>query len=137
MKNLILAIQTELQTKITAVRDRDVFLSPDLSIVPESVKFPCIGIKDGKVSRKELMGEAVELTLPVEIAVYQSLIRDDEAVLNTLTVCDAVHLALKENYLGQYVKSVTRADESPIQVLYKKQALILRKILPFTYEREE
>ncbi|MBI9092300.1 MAG: hypothetical protein JEZ12_24055 [Desulfobacterium sp.] len=137
MRNLMLNIQALLREKLNDVRNRDVFLSPDLSIVPESVKFPCIGIKDGKVGRKELSGGVLELTLPVEIAVYERLIRESETVLNTLAVCEAVHIALKGNYLGDYVKAVTSRDESPTQVLYKKQALILRKIVPYTYEREE
>jgi len=137
MKNLLLKIQTELRT-IDGIRDRDVFLSVDAGIVPEYVKFPCIGIKDGPVERMEVMGEEVELNLRVEIAIYEKLINGDKEVVSIMETAEKVHTALTENYLDGYIKSVSSQQESPIQVLYKggMDALMLRKTISYEYERE-
>lgn len=136
MKDLILAIQTKLR-EISGPRRSDVFLSPDKDIIPESAKFPCIGIKDGSVDRSELMGEVTELTLPVEIYVYDRLVKNDEAILAVFDVTRAVHGKLKDSTLEGYVKSVSPKFETPIELTYRKPGLILRKIISYEYEREE
>lgn len=136
MKGLLLAVQTKLR-EISGPRDSDIFLSPDKDIIPESAKFPCIGIKDGEVDRSDLTGGVTELTLPVEIYVYDRLIKNDEAILSVLDLTAKVHEELKEGYLEDYVKSVSPGRETPIQLLYRKNGLVLRKTIFYEYEREE
>ena len=111
MKDLLLAIQTSLR-EIEGPRDGDVFLSPDKDLIPETAKFPCIGIKDGRVDRSDLMGDVTELGLPVEIIVYEKLIKNDQAILSVFDLTAEIHRKLKENHLGDYIKSVSpRSDE--------------------------
>jgi len=136
MKGLLLAIQTSLR-QLTGPRDKDVFLSPDKDIIPEKSKFPCIGIKDGSVDRSSLMGEVTDMTLPVEIYVYEKLIQNDQAILSVFDLTAGIHEKLKGNYLGEYVKSASPGKETPIQLLYQKNGLILRKTIFYEYEREE
>lgn len=136
MKALLLAIQTSLRT-ITGPRDSDIFLSPDKDIILKGSQYPCIGIKDGKVDRVALMGGVTELKLPVEIYVYEKLVKDDHAILSVLDLTKSVHGKLKDNLLGGYVKDVTAGDETPIQLMYQADGLILRKTCFYEYEREE
>lgn len=136
MKDLLLAIQTSLR-EIEGPRDGDVFLSPDKDLIPETAKFPCIGIKDGRVDRSDLMGDVTELGLPVEIIVYEKLIKNDQAILSVFDLTAEIHRKLKENHLGDYIKSVSPGKETSIQLMYKKKGLILRKIISYDYEREE
>jgi len=136
MKDLILAIQTSLR-EIPGPRDSDIYLSPDKDIIPESAKFPCIGIKDGRVERSDLMGGVTELTLPVEIYVYDKLVKNDKAILSIFDLTRQVHGKLKKSSLGEYVKSVSPKQETPIQLMYRKSGLVLRKTISYEYEREE
>jgi len=136
MKALLLAVQAKLR-EISGPRDSDIFLSPDKDIIQESAQFPCIGIKDGKVDRAGLMGGVTELKLPIEIYVYEKLIKDDHAILSVLDLTQSVHGKLEDNLLGGYVKEVTASSETPIELLYRKNGLILRKTIFYEYEREE
>lgn len=136
MKNLLLKIQAELR-EIDGIRDRDVFLSVDKDLIPNRAKLPCIGVKDGKVGRKDLMGGSTELRLPVEVYVYEKVTTEENAAISILDRAGDVHAALDDNLLGDYVQDVSTGDENPIQVLYRKDGLVLRKELLFTYEREE
>ena len=137
MKNLMLKIQQQLGT-IDGIRERDVFLSVDTGIVPEYVKFPCIGIKDGLVDRKYLMGGEIELNLDVEIAIYEKVIKGDREVISIMETAQKIHEKLTENYLDGYIKGVYGVNEGAIQVLYKSgmDALMLRKTRSYKYERE-
>ncbi len=136
MKGLLLAIQTKLR-EISGPRRSDVFLSPDKDIIPDTALFPCIGIKDGQVDRSELMGDVTELTLPVEIYVYEKLIKNDTAILSVFDLTALIHGKLKPSSLEEYVKEVSPGKESPIQLMYRKNGLILRKTISYEYEREE
>lgn len=137
MKDLLLKIQAELKA-VSGVRDRDIFILADTGIIPERAKFPCIGIKDGKLTRHEAMGGAVTLEMDVSIGIYGHLVRDDAEVLEVLELAGRVHDALGDNELAGYVRGVSPVAESPVQVLYKKgmDSLMLRKILSYEYERE-
>lgn len=137
MKTLLQKIKTEIQA-IEGVRDIDVYLSVDSGIVPERVKFPCIGIKDGAVERSELMSECVEETFEVDIHIYQRLLKGEDEVETILDIAEKIHDALTENYLDGYIKGVTGEKETPIQVMYKSgmDALILRKTLSYQYQKE-
>lgn len=136
MKNLLLAIQTQLRT-ITGIKDRDVFLSVDKDLIPEKLSFPCIGIKDGRVARTDLAGGVIELGLPVEIYIYERLIQGDDGILSLFDTAAAVHTKLSDNLLGAYIKDVSAGDETPVQLLYRPKGLILRKTIFYQYEREE
>ena len=136
MKDLMLAIRTQLRN-ITSVKDRDVFLSADKDLIPKTATFPCIGIKDGRVGRADLTGDVTELTLPVEIYVYEKMINGDAEILSVFDVTQAVHDQLQDNEFSGYVKAVDPGDETPVQLLYRDNGLILRKTIFYQYEREE
>jgi len=136
MKDLLLKIQAQLQV-IAGIRNTDIFLSPDADVVPEGVRFPCIGIKDGQVTRSHQMGGVVELELPVEICIYDKLVRDNQSMINVFDLAEQAHAQLRDNLLDAYVKEVEPGRETPVQLLVHTSGMLLRKILYYQYYREE
>jgi hypothetical protein len=136
MKGLLPLIQTALADVFTGIRTSDIFLIPDPDIIPNGTRFPCIGIKDGKVDISELMGDVLEKTLPAEIYYYDRLTPGDTCILDFLEKGDDINVKLKENYLSGYVKSTSPRSETPIKIMYTKKGLILRRGLFYQYERE-
>jgi len=134
MKNLLLAIQTRLQ-EIDGLRDADVFLSPDRDLVPAGQKFPCIGIKDGAVDVAHLPGEVEELTLPVEIYVYEQLIKVDTSIVSLHDLAASVQSQLADEIDG-YVKDVDHGNESAIMLLYRQGGMLMRKTVFYQYIKE-
>ena len=136
MKTLLLAIQTRLR-EIEGLRDADVFLSPDKDLVPAGQKFPCIGIKDGDVKVDHLAGEVNELTLPVEIYVYEQLIKVDASMISLFDLAASVQTQLKTSLPGSYVKDVDHGNESAIQLLYRQGGMLMRKTVYYQYIKED
>ena len=136
MKDLLLAVQARLR-EIEGLRDADVFLSPDKDLVPAGQKFPCIGIKDGDVKVDHLAGEVNELTLPVEIYVYEQLIKVDASMISLFDLAASVQTQLKTSLPGSYVKDVDHGNESAIQLLYRQGGMLMRKTVYYQYIKED
>lgn len=136
MKTLLQSIQALLRT-LPDVRRNDVFLSADKNLVQPGSRFPCIGIKDGKVTRSHLAGGVTEYELPVEIHIYEQLGSDDRAILSVFDITAKVHGLLQDNDLNGAVKDVTPGEETPVALLYRKHGMVLRKTLYYQYERED
>jgi len=136
MKDLLLAVQARLR-EIDGLRDADVFLSADRDVVPAGQKFPCIGIKDGDVKVDHLAGEVNELTLPVEIYVYEQLIKVDASMISLFDLAASVQTQLKTSLPGSYVKDVDHGNESAIQLLYRQGGMLMRKTVYYQYIKED
>ncbi len=141
MKTLLLKIQEELRQMpgegIKKPLPRDIFLSADKDLIPADSKFPAIGIAGGGINRKENFALVDELSLPVEIHIYEKMIRDDASILSVFDLTKAVHDALAYNYLAGHVKEISQGPETPIQLLYRRNGLMLRKTITYEYIREE
>lgn len=135
MRQLIQLVKTALSGVIE--RDVDILLIADPDIIPVGVKFPCVGIKDGKTDISELMGGVIEKSLPLDVYYYDKLQPGDDCIINFLALGETISAKLKKNYLSDYVKSVSPVSETPIRVMYTKAGLILQKGLSHQYEREE
>ena len=136
MEGLITAIQTTLK-EIDGIREPDVFLSLDPDVIPKSAGFPCIGLKDGKVQRSELPGGVTELTMNVDVIVYEKVAREEASIRKVLSLAGQVHDVLDDYLLDEYVKDVVPGNEDPIRLMYREKALLLRKIIPYQYFRED
>jgi hypothetical protein len=136
VKTLLTTIQALIRG-IDGIGDADVFISADKGLTPRGARFPCIGIKDGQVERSFLMGDRTELTLPVEIYIYQQLKVSDKEILDVFDIASQVHALLQDNYLDGYVKDVEPGRETPVQLLYQDTGMVMRKTLFYQYNREE
>jgi hypothetical protein len=83
------------------------------------------------------MGDRTELTLPVEIYIYQQLKVSDKEILDVFDIASQVHALLQDNYLDGYVKDVEPGRETPVQLLYQDTGMVMRKTLFYQYNREE
>ncbi|MBU1193965.1 MAG: hypothetical protein KKE62_01970 [Proteobacteria bacterium] len=135
MRQLIQLIQTQLSGVVD--RDTDILLIADPDIIPAGVRFPCVGIKDGKTDISELAGGVLEKSLPVDVYYYDRLQPGDDCITDFLLLGETISAKLTENYLAGYVKAVSPVSETPIRVMYTKSGLILQKGLSYQYETEE
>lgn len=107
MKSLLIAIQNTLKSGLDYVRSGDVFIAPHEDFLPESIKFPAVGLKDGAVTRREEPGGMIEESLSVTVTVWAQLRRaaetsivGDSANKGVLEVAADVTALLDENLLG-------------------------------------
>lgn len=144
MKALLKAVQAALKAGMSGIRKGDVFITPHEAFLPRSQNMPCLGIKDGGVSRRELTGGAVEENLEVVVIVFTSLRKEHEAVIlgdskekGVLDLADAVRGILDRNLLDlPGMEYAWCAQESGSEMFEDESRAIQRKLLAFQYTRE-
>lgn len=137
MRGLFEAVKTELSGVFTGLRDSDILFLPDANLLPEGARLPCIGIKDGTTRISELMGDTLEKIYPVEIYYFDKLKPGDDSILDFMDRGDDIFDALKNNHLGGYVREVSPISATPVNLMYTRTGLILRKGIFFEYEIQE
>ena len=147
MKELLTAIKSQLRTDLTYVRDSDIFVTEDENLIPEAVKFPAVGLKDGPVIRKELAGGMMEYTLSVKIIALVQLTKPEAAIMGDastgkpgiLEMESDIHESLDENLLSvtgmQEAVAVPNQPES--ETFGDETEVIQRKIITYQYVKEE
>jgi len=111
MKTLLLAIKAELQSKVTAVLARDVYITEDIHLIRNAGGNHALGIKDGGTDFALETSINETDTLTVTIAVYVRLIKDEAGIIGdsatnqpgVLDLASEVIAALKDNTLGGVV----------------------------------
>lgn len=147
MKELLAAIKSKIQTDLIYVRDSDVFITENENLIPDSVRFPAVGIKDGPISRKELAGGMMEYTMTVKVIPYVQLTKPAAAVMGDtstgskgiLDMEDDIHSSLDENLLNiSGMQSAVSATISPESETFGDETeVIQRKVISYTYIKEE
>ena len=146
MKELLLAIQTQLQTDLTNIRDGDIFITLHENYIPAHVRPPCIGIKDGDIIRIELAGGMWEVTMEVMIIPYVQLAKDEASIIGdsstgkkgVLDVVDDIHVSLDENLLGiTGMQAAFSPSESKSEYFGDEKESLQRKIVRYQYIKEE
>jgi len=137
MKALMALVKERLADQITAVRKEDFFYTVHPEAVPDTVKLPCVGIKDGKITKTDLVGGGKEWTLRVDVIFYDRLFLNNKAIPDLLDNAAAIAEALEEYLLGDEVREVDAgAEEQPIGWLYVRDVLCQYKIQTFIYTKE-
>lgn len=136
MKELLERLISEMEDLFPDLRNRDIHLIPNPDLLPSGARFPCIGIKDGETKVSELPGETEELTLPVEIYIYDQLKPGNKYILAFLDRGQKIRARLRNNTLDGYVQGVSPQKETPLTLMEKTPGQVLRKGLFFQYERE-
>lgn len=146
MKSLLTAIKSQLQTDITYVRDREVYITEDEDLIPGEVKFPAIGLKDGPVTRKELAGGMWEVTLFVDVIVYVGLEKAEAAVMGdaassqkgVLDIEDDILSSLDDNLLDiSGMQEAFAGDSESSQTIGDEKDALQKKKTTFKYVKEE
>ena len=144
MKELLEAVKAELKNRLTYVRN--VYITPDLGVMPQAVSFPAIGIKDGEEKGKDHMGGGSEQVLNVELvitvkhlAATEDLVIGRGANKGVLDVADDVREALHGNLLnisGMIDARLITSKPSGIYINQGKTEYMQAKELVFAYEKE-
>jgi hypothetical protein len=143
MQTLLPAIQAVLQGLLQLPRRGDCYITPHLNYMPTGTRQPCIGIKDGGISRVELAGEEMELTARVDLAGFVRMTGDGfEAVCGPSGVYQLLDDATAElinNRLGLAdVLRVQIGTDKPTELFQadNKQWIVkLVRTLVYTLER--
>jgi hypothetical protein len=145
LKDLLTAIQTQLRTDLTYIRDSDIYIAPHENYIPGQVRPPCVGIKDGAIVRKELVSSMLEVTLNVTIVIMVQLAKDEASIIGdaatgkkgVLEIADDIHTALDENLLDidNMQEAYSPSEEASVLFGDEKEAL-QRKLITYQYIRE-
>lgn len=145
MKTILLAIQEKLRSDLSYIRDGDIYISPHENYIPGSVRPPCIGIKDGRIVRKELASGMMETTAQVILAIYVMLAKEEAGIVGDeasgqkgiLEIAADIHTALDENLLAisGMIEAFSPA-ESPA-TLFGTGPYLEQKLITYEYVMEE
>lgn len=146
MQTLISAIKQALQNSdaLDYVRDADVYVTEDDLLLPESVRFPAIAIKDGSVTYRIATQNQENDSLLVKIIAYVQLAKPEAAIMGdsasgqpgVLDVMADVRALLKGNRLGGIVDSAWPESETESTLLMESDGQgIQYKTLTIRYER--
>lgn len=141
----LIAVRDELQARpeLSYVRDADIAIVPSEQHLPgPAPKFPCIAVKDGKISRRELSGGAKEWRMEVKVMVYTALQKDQERSVigdasagqpGILLLARDVCAVLADNLLGMepliQAADITAEEESNLYVRDESSAIQRKKII--------
>jgi len=148
MKALILAIQAALQASsdLSYIADADIFIMPDENLLPISLEYPAIGLKDGAVTRVELSSGMQEVTLSVMVLPFVLLDQSDAVIVGNsrtgkkgvLEITGDIHGVLDENLLGiTCMQTAFSPLESASELFGAEEEAIQKKVITYTYVKEE
>ncbi len=142
MKALLTALKTELENNLSWLRDIAVVADED--VIPEGVRFPFVGLKDGPVAREEGFSETLTERLTVYIVLYQQIFKREASIMGDgdkpgiLDMTSDVHAVLNENLLG--LGGMERAfcpEETAGELLLSPEGnrFVQKKRITYVYER--
>lgn len=146
MKELLNAIKAQLQTDLTYIRDGDIYITPHENYIPNHVRPPCVGIKDGPVVKEHLMGGCARYSMSVSIVAFVQLAKDEASIIGdsstskkgVLDISDDIETSLDDNLLsitGMQAALCSGSAES--ELFGDERETLQRKIITCNYEKEE
>jgi hypothetical protein len=145
MKALLTAIKSQLQTSLTYIRDRDIYITPHANYIPYAVRPPCVGIKDGTVKRVWEVRDAYTMLMSVSINVFVQLAKDEAAVMGdtstskkgVLDIIADIRTALDDNVLSISGMQVARSPQDVASELFGDERNTLqRKTITYEYQKQ-
>lgn len=140
MKTLLAALKAELPGRLRWIRDIEVV--PDEYWIPEQVRFPFVGLKDGEIRREEGAGGTLTERLTVQVIVYQKILQAEASVMGSgddkgvLDLVADIHGVLNENLLGLTgMEYAFCSGEEGSQTLERDSVFIQKKRCDYVYER--
>ena len=143
MKNLISAIKTQLQTDLTYIGDGDIFITEDERLVPDSVRFPAIGLKDGDITYAIKTQNQEDDALLVKVIAYVQLQKPEASIMGDSSTgkkgvlditADAI-TSLKNNTLSGQADVAVPVSETESELLTDEEEAIQMKTVTMRYER--
>jgi hypothetical protein len=146
MKELLEKIQGQMRSDLSYIRPKNIYITPHVNFIPANVRPPCIGIKDGAITRTELPGEMWEVTMHVTLAVYVQLRKDEASIMGdqatankgVLEIAEDIHESLDENLVGiSGMQSAFSPSETESEMFGDETDALQRKLITYEYVKEE
>ncbi len=146
MKELLTAIKVQLQTDLTYIRDGDIYITPHENYIPNHVRPPCVGIKDGDIERDEGMGGCVGSKMIITLIPYVQLAKDEASIMGdspagkkgVLDIAEDIETALNGNLLGiTGLQGAFCRSSQGSELFGDENDSVQRKIITCKYEKEE
>lgn len=143
MKNLLNAMKTQLQTSLTYVRDSDIVIVEHELAIPESVRFPAVGLKDGAINYAVATQSQETKELFVKIIAYSQLQKPEASIMGDAStskkgvldiIADTI-TALKNNTLSGQADSAFPVSETESEIIDNEEIAIQMKTLTMRYMR--
>ena len=144
MKELLTAIKSQLQTDLTYIRNSDIYVTEDERLIPEAVKFPAVGLKDGTIEYSvETQGADETSDLIVKIIAYVQLQKPEAAIMGdpatgkkgVLDIIADAKVSLRDNKLSGQADEVWLMSETESELLADEETAIQMKTLTMRYVR--
>lgn len=145
MKSLLIAIQSRLRDRLESLRDADIYITPDVDLIPTAAGRPCVGLKDGSISKEERVGDVIATELTVTIVVYVTIHKNEASVIGdtasktpgVLELCADIDDALDEWHPDSaYIRAWSDGSRQSETVADGSRAAA-RKIIPCVFLRQE
>lgn len=139
MRPLMDAVQAALQGGLPGIRSSDIYKTAHEGHVPNGVRMPCVGVKDGAIKRREKGGDVIAATPLVKVVVYAPLGKIGQESDEVLGLAKAVHDVLDDNDLGLsgVLNAFSPAEEEVGWFSDFDGGVLLRKVITYEYETEE
>lgn len=149
MKDLIQAMQIALRDAagLAYIADANIFITADENLLPITVGFPAIGLKDGGITKTLSAAPDVwSVKYNVDVIIYVLLSANETPVIGqtfpeiygVLDINANIHTVLHENELSlSGVMMAYCAGESPSEWMGNEDVNVQKKTLTYYYERIE
>jgi len=144
VKTLLTAIKSQLQDDLTYIRHSDIYVTEDERLIPEAVKFPAVGLKDGRIDY-EILGRAEDLEsiLYVTIIAYVMLHKAESAIMGdtatgkkgVLDIISDIKTSLRFNLFSGDFQEADPISETESELLADETTAIQMKSLTMRYKR--
>ena len=143
MKTLLTAIKAQIQASLSTVRDSDIFITEDERLVPASIRFPAIAIKDGAIKYAEATQSRDTQELTVKLIAYVQLQKPEASIMGDtstskkgiLDIIADIITALKHNTLSGQADSAFPVAETESELLADEETAIQMKTVTMRYMR--
>jgi len=126
------------------VRDADVFVTEDERLIPEAVKFPAVGLKDGDITYDYVtQGASAQAELTVTAIAYAQLHKPEAAIMGdagtgkkgVLEIIKDIAASLAGNLLSGQANEVWLVSETASELLADENLAIQMKSVTLRYVR--
>ena len=143
MKDLLNSIKTQLQTDLTYVRDSDIYVTEDERLIPQAVKFPAVGLKDGEVLYVIETGDQETDELYVKAIAYVQLQKPGAAIMGdtatgkkgVLEIIADIKASLNDEKFSGTYESAIPVSEPESEFLADEETAIQMKSIIMRYTK--
>jgi hypothetical protein len=140
METILSALKSTIPAAMKEIKSVHVLPDPDL--LPESVQFPCVGLKDGDSDFSEGMNRTEEESGSVLIYVYVQILKEEASIMGegskkgVIKLVKDLRTALNWSTLGDIVKHFYSPEVMASETMFKgEDVFVQRKGCRFIYER--